>query len=89
MVIIVAQKIVTVYLSDTMYLWLYFDDDVKLTVVNRVKYIPTKRYNSYGIYVVILISNICISEMMKVFKIVIPVIESKLLCISTLSYWCL
>ena len=61
MVIIVAQKIVTVYLSDTMYLWLYFDDDVKLTVVNRVKYIPSKRYNSYGIYVVISISNICIS----------------------------
>ena len=58
MVIIVAQKIVTVYLSDTMYLWLYFDDDVKLTVVNRVKYIPLKRYNCYGIYVVILISNI-------------------------------
>ena len=44
-----------------MYLWLYFDDDVKLTVVNRVKYIPSKWYNSYGIYVVILISNICIS----------------------------
>ena len=58
MVIIVAQKIVTVYLSDTMYLWLYFDDDVKLTVVNRVKYIPSKWYNSYGVYVVISISNI-------------------------------
>ena len=36
MVIIVAQKIVTVYLSDTMYLWLYFDDDVKLTVIIQV-----------------------------------------------------
>ena len=42
MVIIVAQKIVTVYLSDTMYLWLCFDDDVKLTVVIQVKYIPLK-----------------------------------------------
>ena len=67
MVIIVAQKIVAVYLSDTMYLWLYFDDDVKLTVVNRVKYIPSKRYNSYGIYVVILISNICISVYLYTF----------------------
>ena len=50
-----------------MYLWLYFDDDVKLTVVNRVKYIPSKWYNSYGIYVVILISNICTTTNMHTY----------------------